>query len=177
MPTADRRRALLFPTQSWHLRLLCVPTPTTIHLHHTTHHNLTIPLQISADAAGKAADALLAAEGPTKEQVLGNSVVTALSVPFAKDTENLLPLVWSRERFEALERKMPGVLPHCSLSGESPLPEGPEGDLAVVVCYVKDTESTTLMGEDLARWELTFTEALRAAMKNLQHLTKGEPLP
>jgi len=66
------------------------------------------------------------------------------------------------------------MLPHCSLGGDTPLPEGSEGDIAVVVCYAEGKKSTTLMSNHLQQWDLSFTEALRFAMKNLKALTKGE---
>ena len=104
----------------------------------------------------------------------GATVVSTLEVPFMRDTDNVFPQLWPRSRFDALQRQAPGMLPYCSLSGETPLPEGPEGDIAVVVCYVKGQESTAMMSNHLAQWELPFTDCLRFAMKNLQKITKGE---
>jgi len=110
------------------------------------------------------------------KEVLGQNVTSpaTLEVPSDKDTDSLLPQLWSRARFDALQRQLPNMLPHCSLSGDTPLPEGLEGEIAVVVCYVKGTESTVLLSTHLAEWELTFTDALRFGMKNLQKITKGE---
>merc|ERR1711871_1376622 len=99
---------------------------------------------------------------------------THLEVPGAKTTDNLLPQVWSRARCDALKAKIGDQLPHCSLAGEFPLPQGAEGDMAVVVMYSEGKKQTLMLSTHLQQWELTFTEALRFAMKNLQSITKGE---
>ena len=110
-----------------------------------------------------------------QEGILGNKTHMGLQIPSKPNTDALLPQLWSRERCAALCGKAQGdMLPHCSLSGDLPLPEGPEGDIVVVVCYVDDKQTVVLMSSNLQEWELTFTESLRFAMKNLQNLTKGE---
>jgi hypothetical protein len=122
-------------------------------------------------------DVIVENAGDASKTILGAktaAVASTLDVPFDKDTDRLLPALWSRVRFDALQKQLPGMLPHCSLSGDSPLPHGPEGEIAVVVCYVKGKESTVLLSTHLSGWELSFTECLRFAMKNLQKLTKGE---
>lgn len=101
-------------------------------------------------------------------------MVETLEIPSGVNTDKLLPQLWSRERCHALRGKSAGdMLPHCSLSGDFPLTEGPEGDIAVVVCYVEDKQTVVVMSTQLQEWELTFTEALRFSMKNLQSITKG----
>jgi len=107
----------------------------------------------SADEAGKAADEML----KSKDEVSVPRVTTnttALEVPSQVDTDRLLPQLWGRERFNALQQQLPGMLPHCSLSGESPLPAGPEGEIAVVVCYVKGNESTALVSTHLQQAQI-----------------------
>ena len=140
------------------------------------HSLLSNPAQVSQPSV-EAIDEIIYDSSPNdSKEVLGQNVTSpaTLEVPSDKDTDSLLPQLWSRARFDALQRQLPNMLPHCSLSGDTPLPEGLEGEIAVVVCYVKGTESTVLLSTHLAEWELTFTDALRFGMKNLQKITKGE---
>merc|ERR1712166_660063 len=110
-----------------------------------------------------------------QEGILGNKTHMGLRIPSKMNTDALLPQLWSRERCVALGGKAQGdMLPHCSLSGDFPLPEGPDGDIVVVVCYVNDNQTVVLMSSNLQEWEITFTESLQFAMKNLVNLTKGE---
>ena len=101
----------------------------------------------------------------------------ALEVPAKSDTSRLLPQLWSRERVDTVKRALPKgiLLPHCSLSGEDELPAGQAGDLAVVVCFTSGNQATALMSMHLQQWQLTFVEALRCSLKNLQDLTKSGP--
>lgn len=119
----------------------------------------------------------------------------AADVPsdYADCGARLLPQLWAVEKIAARQCTLPSQhqLPHCGVHGEDPpLKSGNAFDghtLGVVlVCeYIPAAGAagaipaieTPVLSSDLARWGVSFVEALRLAVENLRERTKKGPPP
>jgi hypothetical protein len=100
----------------------------------------------------------------------------------------LLPQLWPVVKIAARQATLPAghQLPHCGLHGEEPPLSADSQDLGVVlVCeYMHDSScssaalppiETPVLSSDLARWGISFVDALRGAMEQLRARTKAGP--
>lgn len=146
---------------------------------------------LAGDAAGQAA--LMEAA----VQAFGHG---GADVPnrYADCGSRLLPQIWPAHKIASFQAMLPGgtELPHCGLHGEPPPLQKPSGerpmalDLGVVLVheYVAQGSAgaasgprlpveTPVLSNDLLRWEVSFTGALRTALDNLRSRTKAGPAP
>jgi len=104
--------------------------------------------------------------------------------------ERLLPQLWSASKIAARSATLPDgfKLPHCTVHGEETKQLGKSDGIdehlgVVLVCeYVPPSKllppiETPVLSNDLARWSISFPDALKRALENLRKRTKDGLAP